>query len=69
MKIDIFFHLGHGHKEPTWNCWKYLVDSDGYVKDAWGPETSVDSIYGELLAEAAMAIPHHRYFDRYEDEF
>nr|UWK01921.1 glutathione peroxidase 7 [Bostrychus sinensis] len=28
-------------KEPDWNFWKYLVDADGRVVDAWGPQVSV----------------------------
>ncbi|KAI2649456.1 Glutathione peroxidase 7 [Labeo rohita] len=31
-------------KEPTWNFWKYLIDTDGKVVDAWGPEVSVKEI-------------------------
>uniref|UniRef100_H3APW6 Glutathione peroxidase n=2 Tax=Latimeria chalumnae TaxID=7897 RepID=H3APW6_LATCH len=31
-------------KEPDWNFWKYLVDPNGKVVNAWGPSTSVDDI-------------------------
>ncbi|KAL2089930.1 hypothetical protein ACEWY4_014618 [Coilia grayii] len=31
-------------KEPDWNFWKYLIDVDGKVIDAWGPQTSVKEI-------------------------
>lgn len=31
-------------KEPDWNFWKYLIDVDGKVVDAWGPQTSVQEI-------------------------
>ncbi|XP_055045333.2 glutathione peroxidase 7 [Misgurnus anguillicaudatus] len=31
-------------KEPTWNFWKYLIDTDGKVVDAWGPDVSVKEI-------------------------
>ncbi|XP_071490317.1 glutathione peroxidase 7-like [Diadema antillarum] len=60
----------NARKEPTWNFWKYLVDRNGHVKNAWGPEVSIHSIYGDLLTEAAMALPHRRHFnDRFNDEF
>uniref|UniRef100_A0A3Q3IN23 Glutathione peroxidase n=2 Tax=Monopterus albus TaxID=43700 RepID=A0A3Q3IN23_MONAL len=28
-------------KEPDWNFWKYLIDVNGKVVDAWGPDVSV----------------------------
>ncbi|XP_077572549.1 glutathione peroxidase 7 isoform X2 [Stigmatopora nigra] len=31
-------------KEPDWNFWKYLIDVDGNVVDAWGPKVSVEEI-------------------------
>ncbi|XP_063057485.1 glutathione peroxidase 7 isoform X2 [Engraulis encrasicolus] len=31
-------------KEPDWNFWKYLIDVDGKVVDAWGPQTSVKEV-------------------------
>ncbi|KAG9351007.1 hypothetical protein AGOR_G00150420 [Albula goreensis] len=31
-------------KEPDWNFWKYLVDVNGKVVNAWGPTTSVKEI-------------------------
>ncbi|XP_061540127.1 glutathione peroxidase 7 [Phycodurus eques] len=31
-------------KEPDWNFWKYLLDVDGKVVDAWGPKVSVEEI-------------------------
>lgn len=31
-------------KEPDWNFWKYLIDVNGKVVDAWGPKTSVAEI-------------------------
>ncbi|MBN3302252.1 glutathione peroxidase 7 [Amia ocellicauda] len=27
-------------KEPNWNFWKYLVDTNGKVVNAWGPDVS-----------------------------
>lgn len=31
-------------KEPDWNFWKYLVDVNGRVVDAWGPKVSVKEV-------------------------
>ncbi|KAK3519257.1 hypothetical protein QTP70_023104 [Hemibagrus guttatus] len=31
-------------KEPDWNFWKYLIDVDGKVVDAWGPQVSVKEL-------------------------
>ncbi|XP_076010556.1 glutathione peroxidase 7 [Genypterus blacodes] len=31
-------------KEPDWNFWKYLIDVDGKVVDAWGPKVSVKEL-------------------------
>ncbi|KAM9364317.1 glutathione peroxidase 7 [Pholidichthys leucotaenia] len=31
-------------KEPDWNFWKYLIDVNGKVVDAWGPTVSVKEI-------------------------
>lgn len=31
-------------KEPDWNFWKYLIDVNGRVVDAWGPKVSVKEI-------------------------
>lgn len=38
-----FFSDSSG-KEPDWNFWKYLIDVDGKVVDAWGPQTSVKEV-------------------------
>nr|UEC95885.1 glutathione peroxidase [Poropuntius huangchuchieni] len=35
-------------KEPTWNFWKYLIDTDGKVVDAWGPDVSVKEIRPQI---------------------
>ncbi|XP_033637059.1 glutathione peroxidase 7-like [Asterias rubens] len=37
-------------REPDWNFWKYLIDRQGRVIDAWGPTTQVSEIYDFLLA-------------------
>ncbi|KAK7888792.1 hypothetical protein WMY93_024352 [Mugilogobius chulae] len=31
-------------KEPDWNFWKFLVDVEGKVVGAWGPQTSVQEL-------------------------
>ncbi|XP_052276671.1 glutathione peroxidase 7-like isoform X2 [Dreissena polymorpha] len=33
---------------PNWNFWKYLVDEDGLVVNAWGPKTPVEDIFHEI---------------------
>lgn len=35
---------------PNWNFWKYLVNEDGDVVDAWGPWTSVEDIFDQVKA-------------------
>ncbi|CAM4675712.1 unnamed protein product [Leuciscus chuanchicus] len=35
-------------KEPTWNFWKYLINTDGKVVDAWGPDVSVKEIRPQI---------------------
>ncbi|KAL4236610.1 Glutathione peroxidase 7 [Mactra antiquata] len=35
-------------KVPDWNFWKYLVDEDGIVVNAWGPRTPVEDIFHEV---------------------
>lgn len=35
-------------KAPDWNFWKYLVDENGEVVNAWGPRTPVEDIFHEV---------------------
>ncbi|KAA8589343.1 hypothetical protein FQN60_012708 [Etheostoma spectabile] len=35
-------------KEPDWNFWKYLIDVNGKVVDAWGPKVSVKEIQPKI---------------------
>lgn len=35
-------------KEPNWNFWKYLVNENGVVLNAWGPQTSLTEIYKHI---------------------
>ena len=39
------FLASQSGREPTWNFWKYLVDRQGQVIDAWGPQTRVYDLY------------------------
>jgi len=43
------FLVNASGKEPTWNFWKYLVNRDGSVVDAWGPQVRVFELYETLL--------------------
>ncbi|KAM4641460.1 glutathione peroxidase 7 [Discoglossus pictus] len=36
-------------KEPDWNFWKYLVDPEGKVVDAWGPLVPVEDVKPKVL--------------------
>ncbi|XP_069088761.1 glutathione peroxidase 7 [Pleurodeles waltl] len=36
------------NKEPDWNFWKYLVNTDGKVVNAWGPTVSVEEIKPQI---------------------
>ncbi|XP_046905375.1 glutathione peroxidase 7 [Hypomesus transpacificus] len=35
-------------KEPDWNFWKYLIDVNGKVVDAWGPSVPVKEIRPQI---------------------
>uniref|UniRef100_A0A8C9V9H9 Glutathione peroxidase n=1 Tax=Scleropages formosus TaxID=113540 RepID=A0A8C9V9H9_SCLFO len=35
-------------KQPDWNFWKYLIDVNGKVVNAWGPNTSVKEIRPQI---------------------
>ncbi|KAJ8305471.1 hypothetical protein KUTeg_016016 [Tegillarca granosa] len=37
-----------GHA-PTWNFWKYLIDGNGQVINAWGPWVSVEQIKADVV--------------------
>lgn len=39
-----FFWAESSGKEPDWNFWKYLIDVNGRVVDAWGPKVSVKEL-------------------------
>ncbi|XP_048832634.1 glutathione peroxidase 7 [Brienomyrus brachyistius] len=42
-------------KEPNWNFWKYLIDVNGKVVNAWGPTTPVKEIR-PLIADMVRHI-------------
>ncbi|KAJ8279055.1 hypothetical protein COCON_G00061210 [Conger conger] len=42
---NVFRYLAESFgKEPDWNFWKYLIDVNGKVVNAWGPTVSVKEI-------------------------
>ncbi|KAK1164269.1 glutathione peroxidase 7-like [Acipenser oxyrinchus oxyrinchus] len=43
-------------KEPDWNFWKFLVDTNGKVVDAWGPNVPVDEIRPQVTALVRQVI-------------
>ncbi|KAK6179163.1 hypothetical protein SNE40_011583 [Patella caerulea] len=45
---------------PNWNFWKYLVDENGHVLNAWGPAESVEDIFYEVR-DAVNKISTHAY--------
>ncbi|KAK9519753.1 hypothetical protein VZT92_022462 [Zoarces viviparus] len=42
--------------EPDWNFWKYLVDVNGNVLDAWGPKVSVKEIRPKIAEMVRQII-------------
>jgi len=42
---------GQANQAPDWNFWKYLVDANGRVVEAWGPKTSVKDIFERVRSE------------------
>ncbi|KAL4634997.1 glutathione peroxidase 7 [Arapaima gigas] len=43
-------------KEPDWNFWKYLIDVNGKVVNAWGPKTSVKEIRPQIAEMVRQII-------------
>lgn len=43
-------------KEPDWNFWKYLIDVNGKVVDAWGPKVSVKEIRPKIAEMVRQII-------------
>lgn len=43
------FLYSENTKQPTWNFWKYLVDENGHVVEAWGPWISVEDITQDII--------------------
>jgi len=54
-----FLMSGTG-QEPTWNFWKYLVDDEGRVVDAWGPRVTPFQIKDNILQAIANAKNKHQ---------
>jgi len=50
---------------PNWNFWKYLIDSEGYVIGAWGPNVSPEELY-ELIENT---LKYAQSSDGSKDEF
>lgn len=46
---DVWSYLTENAKQPTWNFWKYLVDENGHVVEAWGPWISVEDITQDVI--------------------
>lgn len=44
----MYCHSASFGVSPNWNFWKYLVDEDGVVVNAWGPQTRVEDIFHEI---------------------
>ncbi|XP_034738030.1 glutathione peroxidase 7-like [Etheostoma cragini] len=52
-----FFHTSESSgKEPDWNFWKYLIDVNGKVVDAWGPKVSVKEIQPKIAEMVRQII-------------
>lgn len=43
-------------KEPDWNFWKYLVDVNGGVVDAWGPKVPVTELRPKIAEMVRQII-------------
>lgn len=56
-----FKYLTHSSgKEPTWNFWKYLVDPDGKVVDAWDPTVPMEKIKPHITEQVKRLILRKR---------
>ncbi|XP_012738124.2 glutathione peroxidase 7 [Fundulus heteroclitus] len=54
---NVYKHLAEvSGKEPDWNFWKYLVDVNGKVVDAWGPKVSVMEIRPKIAEMVRQII-------------
>ncbi|CAJ1059445.1 glutathione peroxidase 7 [Xyrichtys novacula] len=43
-------------KEPDWNFWKYLIDVNGKVVDAWGPKVPVKELRPKIAEMVRQII-------------
>ena len=53
---------------PTWNFWKYLVNTNGHVIGSWGPQTDVEGIFNEVRAAVLAAVEKGKLEDVKKDE-
>ena len=47
---------GKTGKAPNWNFWKYLVNDQGRVIDAWGPRVPVEDLF-HVIRNHIEAVP------------
>ena len=52
----LLFIAESSEMEPDWNFWKYLIDVDGKVVDAWGPKVSVREIRPKIAEMVRQII-------------
>uniref|UniRef100_A0A3P9LNT0 Glutathione peroxidase n=2 Tax=Oryzias latipes TaxID=8090 RepID=A0A3P9LNT0_ORYLA len=54
---NVYKYLADSYgKEPDWNFWKYLIDVNGKVVDAWGPNVSVKEIRPKIAEMVRQII-------------
>lgn len=47
--VACFLHFSASFGEPpNWNFWKYLVNENGQVVNAWGPWIGVEDIFHDV---------------------
>jgi len=46
--LHLYLSLDSFGEPPNWNFWKYLVNEDGVVVNAWGPWISVEEIVHDV---------------------
>ena len=56
----INYFTEEAEKEPQWNFFKYLIDAEGQVWGAWGPNHSVQSITPHILEAVKQASRHKK---------
>ncbi|XP_059162910.1 glutathione peroxidase 7-like [Physella acuta] len=51
--------IKYSSKTPTWNFWKYLVDHNGHVLNAWGPSVNPQQLHSHIK-DAINNIPQEQ---------